>query len=71
MATILKYFLEFETSDGTIQEAEVDVDCRESLNAKSGKCLDESARRFLIGKIVEEGGRVIKIGKIDKFGGLV
>lgn len=69
MATILTYFIEYETSDGDLREAEVDVDYNDMVASTYHDALDETARRYLISTILSEGGRVIKIRKMD--GGLV
>lgn len=65
MATILTYLVEYETSDGDLREAEVDVDYNDMVASKIPDALDETARRYLIATILGEGGRVIKIRKVD------
>ena len=63
MATILTYLVEYETSDGDLREAEVDVDYNDMVASAIPNALDETARRYLIATILKEGGRVIKIRK--------
>lgn len=64
MATILSYLVEYETSDGDLREAEVDVDYNDMVASTFHDALDETARRYLISTILKEGGRVIKIRKV-------
>jgi hypothetical protein len=63
VATILSYLIEYETSDGDLREAEVDVDYNDMVALTYEAALDETARRHLIHTILKEGGRVIKIRK--------
>lgn len=64
MATILSYLIEYETSDGDLRDAEVDVDYNDMVASTYEAALDETARRYLIATILKEGGRVIKIRKV-------
>lgn len=64
MATILSYFIEYESSKGDLREAEVDVDYNDMVALSPDDALDETARRYLIATILKEGGRVIKIHRI-------
>ena len=63
MATILTYLIEYETSDGDLREAEVDVNYNDMVALSPDDALDETARRHIISTILKEGGRVIKIRK--------
>lgn len=64
VATILSYFIEYETSDGDLREAEVDVDYNDKVALSPDNALDETARRHLIASILKDGGRVIKIRRM-------
>lgn len=61
MATILSYFIEYETYDGNLREAEVNVDYNDVVALSPDNALDETARRHIISTVLKEGGRVIKI----------
>ncbi len=61
MATILSYFVEYESPDGELLEAEVDINYNEKAAFSPDSSLDETARRHIIASILEQGGRVIKI----------
>ncbi len=64
MAIIFKYLMKYQESDGSYQEAEIEVDCKQFIASSEESVLDEQARRYLIGKIIEDGGRVINIKKV-------
>jgi hypothetical protein len=55
--------MEYETSDGDLREAEVNVDYNDMVALTHHDALDETARRHLIATILKNGGRVIKIRK--------
>lgn len=65
MMLIMTYIMNFEASDGSILEAETEVNFPNAVkgpNFPENAC-DETARRYIIGKILSEGGRVIKLSK--------
>jgi hypothetical protein len=64
VATILSYLIEYETSEGQLREAEVDVDYNDMVALAHEAALDETARRHLIHTILKDGGRVIKIRRM-------
>lgn len=61
VGTILSYFVDYESSEGDLREAEVDVDYNDMVALSPDDALDETARRHIIHTILKEGGRVIKI----------
>jgi hypothetical protein len=64
VATILSYWVEYESADSELKEAEVDVDYNDMVSSYPDKSLDETARRYIISTILGDGGRVIKIKRI-------
>jgi len=63
VGTILSYFVDYESSEGDLLGAEVDVNYNDMVSSHDDS-LDETARRHIIHTILKEGGRVIKIRRM-------
>lgn len=63
MTLVMSYSIDYETSDGSRVEADVDINFPNAVEAPDfpKDVCDETARRYLVGRFMAEGGRVIKI----------
>jgi hypothetical protein len=65
VATILRYIIEYASSEDDLREAFVDITYNKVVAKAPDDILDETARRYLIAAILKEGGRVLKIRRVS------